>query len=237
MKKMILFGVLMLAGSVFAEVILAGYDGCPLLSAGGGPPNYQPITGVGSYLSWNTGPLRKDYGSTDTTWGSFAGDTAAFVSASGNFNRGSIGMDETISLFISIENNTTGDMILSELHLDYKRTVWNALDKVGIFTSGDLTDTGFQGTIAFSGNFGTPDQSDWEDADFSLSSVLSDNVLAAGESAVIEIRGSTASDNRPNTAYFDNIAISGSVVPEPATVGMLAFTGGLILFIRRNFLR
>ena len=65
-----------------------------------------------------------------------------------------------------------------------------------------------------------------------LTALLADFKLADGENAKFRLEGSD-----PDIAavtWVDNIAFTGTVIPEPATIGMLGFGALITLGIRRR---
>ena len=117
-----------------------------------------------------------------------------------------------------IANTGTADVTLDKFHISANRTGSGApttltisLQQNGTFanppviSASDLTATGTQ-DIALSASTG------WSDYEFALSGMLSDLTLAAGEKATFRIANNTGTAR----LYLDNIAISGSVISDPA---------------------
>src|SRR5690606_2924052 len=74
--------------------------------------------------------------------------------------------------------------------------------------------------------------SDYIDADVSLATLM-DNVLSPGETAVFRFTASDAATTFAGLA-IDNIAFSGELIPEPASVVALALVGVAAMLDRRQ---
>ncbi len=119
----------------------------------------------------------------------------------------------------AITNSGTNDLTLDKFHISARgtsaansfTTLTISLEQNGTFanpvvlSASPLTATGSQ-AISMTNDNG------WHHYEFALSSILSDQTLSAGETATFRI------SNNAGTArtYLDNIAISGSVVSDPA---------------------
>ena len=91
------------------------------------------------------------------------------------------------------------------------------------YASGDLTASGGGSgvvTLTTTSNKGY---------DFDLTTILSDNVLGANESAVFTLFNAAGSDR----FRVDDVGMSGSIVPEPSSTALLGL-GGLALLLRRR---
>lgn len=172
-------------------------------------------------------------GSGDGTFGTVSGasDGTAWLDRS-------LGLTSTTvnKMTVVVENTHTSDnLVLTGLHLDTWRSFNNAPWKVEVTAregniSGGAVQTVFLNSKGSDPGFNSA--SDFDDFDIALSG-LSDSVLAPGEKAWIDITISQGSTTGVTT-YFDNIALTGNyVVPEPATMGLVAAAGGFLLLIRR----
>ncbi|CAA6679373.1 Unannotated [Lentimonas sp. CC4] len=114
----------------------------------------------------------------------------------------------------SVENTSENDLQLNSIHFDYAN-IFSDLTIVLSYDSGDLTDA--DGTILSTTAMGASlgDTSDWNDADVALAPLLSDTVLAPGETAVFKLvftgSGSSASG-------LDNLAVTASPVVDLGNV-------------------
>jgi hypothetical protein len=208
-------------------------------------------TGVSAFAGGNVNPAFPGtgggvglalFGSTDGTFGSLS-SPAADSSPGNSNNRINInpGNNNNRRLDFSITNNTGGDLVLDTFYLDYNPTgnAAIALDLLhfkasyngGADTTSNLDDannTVIGSITTIVGNSGE----DMYDVAISLSSGLTDNVLANGETAAFRIA-------LPNLGTFnmvgiDNVAIT--AVPEPSTFAILAGSAalGLVMYRRRR---
>ncbi|MEN8661205.1 MAG: endonuclease/exonuclease/phosphatase family protein [Lentimonas sp.] len=112
-------------------------------------------------------------------------------------------------LFVTVENNTAGNLVLSSLAFDFASVSSNAPQNLTFYYhSGDLADANSTVIHSMASIFnGLGANSDYEDELISLS-VLVDQSLAPGESATFRIDASNAPAS--NTAMsVDNVAILG----------------------------
>ena len=98
--------------------------------------------------------------------------------------------------------------------------------------SGNLADGTNLATIDYISHTGTGSPTDYPDFSVDLTALLADFKLADGENAKFRLEGSD-----PDIAavtWVDNIAFTGTVIPEPATIGMLGLGALITLVIRRR---
>ncbi len=175
--------------------------------------------------------------STDGTYGTFAGASTS--------TDASLQIREDTPLTFSITNNTGQPYSLEGFHFDYARYRNNA-SNIGpseftlTYINGGLSPdntqianvTGvavhFQATTV-----STLAISDYPDFDFDLSAVLSGTQLDPGESATFVLTWAGAS-NPSNNGFVDNIAITGTLIPEPVTLALLIAGGALLMSSRRS---
>jgi hypothetical protein len=155
------------------------------------------------------------------------------------------GTNNTVTLTI---NNIAGDgkvLSLSTLVFDYGPK-WSTLGSTKLtlsYVSGSLGDSADgSGNLADDTVLSTIDYisqtgnglSDYSDFSVDLTALLADFKLADGETAKFRLEGSDPLIT--GDTYVDNIAFTGTtVIPEPATLGLVASVSGGILFIRRRF--
>ncbi|VGO12542.1 hypothetical protein PDESU_01095 [Pontiella desulfatans] len=169
--------------------------------------------------------------STDGTFGTLAGaGTETGFSDGLALNNGNNGHFD-----FTVTNGTADDYDLDFFHFDAGATRPKAADNwtlsvlsgaltVGNVTSGVSPNGG--GTLV------------WAENDLDLTG-LADNTLEAGQSVVFRldfVQDGTIQYEGGHNLYLDNIAISGTVIPEPATLGLVAAFGGAVLFIRHRFM-
>ncbi len=207
------------ASDVAAQTqMLAGwYDFMPDNSLGPFSPDVA-LTGVDA--SVGAGMISQDtWSSTDGTYGTFS--SGASGSGSGCLRQRTDAASEA-QRDVTITNNTGSALTLETFHFDVGRVVSTAPDDVALeYLSGNLSDPDGTAINSATGLTGLTDtnEADWGDFDWSLS-VLSDQVLANGESATFRLTFSNAS-NPSQALGLDNIAISGSVAA--ATPGTLIY--------------
>lgn len=189
--------------------------------------------GIAATLTVPTGgnPKPNNSGSTDGTYGS------AITGASTDTSEHAWGVrvaggNNVVSL--SIANNSSYALSLETIHFDYNRA----------FESGPQTVTLYY----WEGDLALPDETqinqatniplqtgghvaNYNDFDWSLTNLAS-YTLSAGQSALFRLTVSDADGNTTNGA-FDNIAVSGTLIPEPSSM-LLALLG---LFAAMGFRR
>lgn len=134
------------------------------------------------------------------------------------------------TLVMTITNTGTNDVVLGKYHYRIKKDINNEGPNSATLTymTGDLTDT--DGSFAA---LAIPNGTN-NAFDIDLSGFLTDTTLSAGESAVFTWAHGPAENPAGNTAIrIDNMAISGEVIPEPASLALLGI-GGLLIAARRR---
>lgn len=181
-----------------------------------------------------------------TTTGGLAGHTFGSYDSSTATGTGEYdnGVEDHLSLNNGLEGgvvfaitNTSGQAWnLNTFHFDHGATRPGAADNWELtVNSGGLT----VGSVATGGpvNNGASAAAAWNDIDISLTG-LADYTLENGASVEFLLNFTKDSTQGPSGhhAYFDNFAITGTVIPEPGTLGLVAAFGGGVLFIRRRFM-
>ncbi len=215
-----------------AAIVLVGWDDFANSTSTVYDADTQVLTGSISTNASKSGTRQ----STDGTYGTFAGASTS-VDAS-------LQIREDTPLTFTITNNTAQPYSLEGFHFDYARYRNNS-SNIGpseftlTYISGGLGPdntqivnvTGlsphFQGTTA-----STLAISDYPDFDFDLTAVLSDTQLDPGESATFVLTWDGAS-NPSNIGFVDNIAITGTLIPEPASLVLMGL-GSLLICSRRG---
>jgi hypothetical protein len=241
-----LLAVLAGSSTVHAQIVLAGwYDftetGNHELSTGGAAPDVS-ATGVTGDL-WGGDGDRTTNGSTDGFFGnsSFATGTGATINGAmtirdvGNATAADPEAGDQI-LVLTITNNGINDITLDNFYFDIE-IFDDANDPVDFnYASGDLTGvtngTLIGTTIDFADNGSA--SSDYFDVGFSLGS-LADQTLSTGQSATFHLVNPNPASEAGGATRLDNLAFTGTVVPEPGTFALLAVgLGGLFLLRRRT---
>lgn len=134
---------------------------------------------------------------------------------------------------LKLLNAGAQDLRLDSLHFDYTWTFAAAPTNVTVTLSGGQLDDA-NGTLitSYAATANISKYNDYTDIDVTLSSVLSDIVLANGQFATFQFTFGAASGTA--ASGLDNIAVYGTVIPEPATFGLMASFGAAIIFIRRK---
>ncbi len=250
MKKMIVLGLVSLAAAqlVSADVV-AGWDtwfkpnnniapgqkiGIKSLSADSiyGRLSYDDATNAGL---WGRSSNK---GSSDGTWGGYSNGVD---DPSGNTGAGSdvlafSTVDATAFFTISITNHADSVISLDQFSFDGWQSFNNSAgdwqldltaNTLGLANTtlgtGSLTPMGVDADIG--------GINDFEDVNLTLSSMQ----LGLGDSVTLKFSLSGASNT--SKTYIDNVAlIGGSVIPEPATLGLIGVSGLGLLFFRRRFM-
>jgi hypothetical protein len=238
-KTAIIITVAVMSAGWIQAALLAGWD-----THGTGPissnaPNVI-AGGVSAFIGQQVEPAFGTVGggfsvsttlNSDTTFGNIAGASAASDSSitlrmNNNNNR---------QLDIKITNTSGFNMTLDGFHFDYRKqnasTTGTTIELIHLKSVSDLN-----GWVGQSLDTQTPVSNYvWYDVDVVLTNtILNDVVLADGESAAFRLRV-TDTDEFLNW-QVDNIGITGTVIPEPATLGLITAFGGAVLFIRRRFM-
>ncbi|MDB4271581.1 PEP-CTERM sorting domain-containing protein [Akkermansiaceae bacterium] len=204
---------------------------------------------VGGIANWSLeGGGNAGRGSSkDSTWGTFAGPaSASTVTTTVGANLALLNGATDGQLTITITNNGSSSYALENFHFDAVAFRPNAARAyalnvlagsnvtVGnVFTSADDAITHLGGGLLTDDTDPlTHDQHD--DIDISLLG-LTDNILDAGEQAILQIEFTSGTGSGGGHHLFlDNIAVSGDVVPEPSSALLALVSGGLLLRRRRK---
>lgn len=165
------------------------------------------------------------YGSSD---GTFGGSITGAQTAAG-------GPQVTTSHIgtLTITNHSGQAYNIQSLHLDWGPRNNGPRSFAVTYTSGGL---GAASTLVGAGG---PDANpnsryyDYNDYDFDLSAVLTDIRLDTGESAIFTFTFSGGGGGS-NVSGLDNIAITGSPIPEPASLVLLSIGALLIAYRSRS---
>ena len=230
MKHVMMIAGVMLGLATFSWAdMLIGWDG-------GITTDYAVnATGVsGNLWAGNSFGLESPKGSTDGTFGSSIPGADTDTDLVYNVRTATPG--GTDRLGVQIVNSTGSDLRLDLLVFDYGR--WWAASPQDItvkYVGGDLAVSigtqidFFSGLSALNGVL-----TDYDDFDVSLAG-LADRVLAHGQQATFQLIASN-SGSATASGGFDNIGLTGSVIPEPSTIGLIALSSGVLLGIRRRML-
>ena len=242
-----------LAGSLSAPaaVIIAGWDTWDSNTAPSSTVTAPGVTATAAASTaagnWSIGDSNGRGSSKDTTWGTFDGNgaPASAVTNVGPANMTAFNGVTTAQVTITITNGGAVDLDLNAFHMDvvafrpnapraYALNVLAGSDiTVGnVITSADDAVTSLGGALKTDDlDPETHDQHD--DLDLSLAG-LADHTLAAGESAIIQIAFSSGTGSGAGHHLFlDNVAVSGELVPEPASMLLGALALG-VLGLRRK---
>lgn len=201
----------------FGDILLGGFDNNDgILSQDAGAAGNVSVTMTG----YNT--TRDVDGDTNGLWGASAFTPAASID---NFSVNQI-FGDMGPISITIENTTASKQVtLSQLHFNSRRDNWKAETDYLLSATGDLAaETILTDTLGDTGV--------WYAYDLDVSSLLSTATLDPGKSATftLDFTGTVGAHG----FQVDNLALSGSVVPEPATLGLFGIFGlGLLVFRRR----
>lgn len=253
---MVAIATLAYATSASAAMIIAGIDDWDNTTAPTVPVTAADVTASAtasaSSGAWSISDSSGDPGrgsSGDTTWGTFDGNgvPASAVTDVGSANYTVTNGRPSAEVTLTITNNGAADIVLDAFHMDvvafrpnaprtYSLNVLAGSDiTVGTVFASDgmpMNDNSTNDITHLGGGLGTGHDVH-DDLDIPLS--LADNTLAAGESAIIQIAFSNGTGSGGGHHLFlDNVAISGTVVPEPATLSLLALAGIGIMAGRRK---
>lgn len=228
--------------SASAAVVVAGWDTWNSATAPGASVVAPGVTGTAVTTtesnSWNTNDGRGS--SSDGVWGNAATVTpgASTLDVDGeNLTLPNAATGGTITF--SISNNGTADINLEGFHLDAyafrphaARTYAVSIVGGGGITAGNIF-TSIEDEITHVGGAWANDAHD--DIDLSLSG-LADHTLGAGEAVDILLAFSDGTGNGAggHHLFVDNVAVSGTVVPEPSSAAFLGLSGFALLLRRRR---
>lgn len=194
------------------------------------------FTGTIGYLNSQLNPL---IASTDGTFGTVAGASGADPGLLVRVNDGS-------SFTLNLTNNTGSSWTLQTLNFDFAARGNAGSYGFNAFTvtynSGGLgpasTQVASASGLAYTISELTGAVADHPDFDYNLADNLTDLVLADGESAAFTFQFSGnygdpgKADGSAVSSVIDNIAITGTAVPEPSAILLSAL--GSLAFLRRK---
>ncbi len=206
--------------------LMAGMVSAEMLVSWEGDSVQAPVNATLGVSGFNYGAVDTGKGSDDGTYGPIGSGASTAPSA--------YKTKEDSWTDVRIINNSGQDLQLSEIVFDYYSIWADGPQKVEvIYNYGALDDA--NGTLLTTLNapgFAGGGTTDYPDFSVSLQTLLTDSILANGENATFSLKGIDASDTGVN-GLLDNIAVTGSVIPEPATLGLMALGTLGALFIRR----
>lgn len=237
-----------------ATIVIAGLDDWDSTTAPTVPVTAAGVTATAtasaSSGNWSISDSSGRGSSGDTTWGTFDGNgvPASAVTDVGPANFTVTNGRPSAEVTLTITNNGAADIDLETFHMDvvafrpnaprtYSLNVLAGSDiTVGTVVASDgmpMNDNSTNDITHIGGGLGTGHDVH-DDLDLSLAG-LADNTLANGESAIIQIAFSDGTGSGGGHHLFlDNVAVSGNVIPEPATMSLLALAGIGILAGRRK---
>ncbi len=177
-----------------------------------------------------------NFQSTDGTFGTLAGTAASTdANAALEANRDTV-------LTIVLTNNSGQVYNVTGLHLDWApdknnnnnrgpRNFYLNYDSGGLGDANTQVAAGTNGYHMLGTDNGSKDVSDYPDFDFDLTTSLTDYTLANGESATFTMTFDNDGKN-VKESLMDNVAFTGGLIPEPASLALLGL-GGLCLLRRR----
>lgn len=188
-------------------------------------------------IGYDGSRVNSGFSSTDGTFGTLAGGST--TADGGLLVRNSTPGGPTLTL--SITNNTLFAYSIDTFRFDFSvrstspdGTGFNAFNVR--YTSGGLgvAGTSVGSASGLSAN-ALGDNSNYPDFDFTLSDNLTDTTLAVGESALFTITFSGQTGSNPGivSSVFDNVAFTGTMIPEPSTA-LLCLGGLAAAFLRRR---
>jgi len=248
------------AGSAHASILLGGFDGNQTQNviAPGATNNNQGVkelvnakqdagaVGNVSTRIWTEPNTNKELQwsatNTSTATGNW-GLTDFATDASTANDRWVITQQAASWINYEITNTGTLDVMLDKFHISTRRlnsgaapspgspdTLTISLQQNGTFADPPvLSGPDLGDSVGGSADINLATDTDWNHHELFFSSFLTDLTLAAGETATFRI----ANNEGGARLYLDNIAVSGDIIPEPASLGLLA-AGGLLLAGRRR---
>lgn len=219
MKKLLMTGLAMIVtGQIYADIIAYWESN---VNAPTWATNTLTVT------SFKVGVVN------DTTFGSTDGTFGTLLSPSASTALGAMKGQNGNTMSIRIQNDAATDLQLNTIYFDFSRAFGAVSPDVitVVYKNGNLNDA--TGTVVGSHTATTtPGKAgDYDDIAITLSSVLTDTILSTGQSATFEFQFSGGSTS---ASGLDNIAVDAtSVIPEPATVGMLGLGTVLAVMLRR----
>jgi hypothetical protein len=203
------------AGSAQADLLTNGGFESPVVTPGG---EYQPIT------------INTTVTTAGWTWTNLSGVINGSVSG-GGFNGPDLPAGYVGAQYAYLQSNTNIDPNTSSLSQTFTLTAasdvtitWLAAGRpnLGIGFDGNTTYDVTAGSLSFSGTTTTA-------SDFVAESLS--GVLAAGTYTLTFLNNAPTGDH---TMYLDNVVVSASDVPEPASLSVLAFGVAALVRSRRG---
>lgn len=184
--------------------------------------------GFAASIGYDGSRVNAGFSSTDGTFGTLAGGS---TTADGGLLVRNV---DGSTLTMTITNTSSSAYSIDSLNFDFSVRLdaaspsnsYNAFDIQ--YTSGGLgvagTSVGSASGIAINTN---GNNSNYTDFDFTLSDNLTDTTLAVGESALFTFTfsGQAGTNGNNVSSVFDNVAITGTAIPEPSAA--LLSLGGL----------
>jgi hypothetical protein len=192
-----------------APVLLGGFDGQNVFAI-----QSTSVVGKVTVTLTRTGAssdiMQGSFQSTQTTWGTNALDVAVPPDA-GNNSILQTGTLTPFTLIVTVTNTAFQNLNLSQIHYWLKKDIADEGPNSGTltYTSGDLDDlAGVSNSFSIANGINP--------YDLPLSSLITDTVLAPGESAAFTWAHGTPQNPAGNTSIrIDNFAISGYLIPNP----------------------
>ncbi|NNJ87435.1 MAG: PEP-CTERM sorting domain-containing protein [Akkermansiaceae bacterium] len=177
---------------------------------------------IGKEMQWT------NVGTTLGTWGSGAQGPFSPAPITSNNNLIYV-LDQNSgvgTLEFRVSNTGSDNIALEYLFFSARPDSSGSTQMTVSYASGDLTASGGGSTVV------SYTSTSYTGYDVDLTSILTDNTLGAGESAVFTLVTPSALTNR---FYVDDIGMSGSItaVPEPSSAALLGLAG-LALILRRR---
>lgn len=238
-KSIVILATALVAGSLSAPaaVVIAGLDTWDSTTAPGPSVTAAGVTATATASAtggdWSITDGSGRGSSKDGTWGTFDGngDPASTVTNVGPANITLTNAKTNGEITLTIVNNGTADLELNSFHMDalafrpkaartYALNVLAGSDMTvgNVFTSSSQAITHLGGGLKTDDS--DPETHDQHD-DINLDlSGLADHTLAAGESAIIQIAfsGGAGDGSGGHHLFVDNVAVSGEIIPEPASM-------------------
>jgi hypothetical protein len=236
MKKILSIALmgLMATSAVVSADVLAGWDFEEDLGVGREYAQVVPSIAINTNSILTGFTFDGNNGSSDLTWGNSTA-TPAPVNLLDNATKFRAGNGSLIQdLTILVKDGA--EVTLSSLNFDYLIPFNSSpRDFTLSYLSGDLG-TGGVNLHSFSDSAKVTTMTG-VDVDLTASA-MTDFILTGGQSATFRF-DFTDSEGATGAAFVDNIGILGTVdvIPEPGTLGLVAFFGSTVLFIRRRMKR
>ncbi|PXA03434.1 hypothetical protein DDZ13_12125 [Coraliomargarita sinensis] len=148
----------------------------------------------------------------------------------------SLGLNSTDAMAWTFTNNSGTDYVFDSVHFDYERRDGsNDGIRLEITKGGTTTAVASFTNIAYNG-YTSEASYDMGDFDITDLSAAPDVTIANGESVTFGfiVFDSGVNTSKNNTNPFDNLMITGSVVPEPSSFALIAGCFGLTCVMLRR---